>query len=155
MKDSPVGLYIVIALSIALAGTLAFGLWLIGAATLKTIALILSVAGSLALLIGASALPIRAWRRRDDAPVVEHYYHDGTRTVERHTLDGRSVEAPRLLQLPAPAQSAGFPELLQAAYRAGAAKAGEPQRQDLPLTLWPAQELRDVDPSGWSGEIRP
>lgn len=108
------------AAGVAAAG-LIFGLWLVGGETLRTVLLLLAGAVALALIIGAAALPIRAWRRNDAQPVVkEHYYHDGqTKVIERHTIDGRTVEGPKLYQLPAAPNGAAFPELLRAAWQAG------------------------------------
>lgn len=135
------------------AGMLA--VWLIGEDRLFTLALILTGAVALAVILAASALPVRAWRKRD--PTGEtHHYHDGTtRTIERHTIDGRAVTSPevKLLQLPAPAQGAGFPELLRAAYTAGTL--GNPQR----AATVPSAELAEYDLTGdgdgWGGNIAP
>jgi len=150
----------------ALLVTLGFMVWLIGA-DLFILAAVLTGAVGMAAIIAASALPIRAWRKQDMTGEANHYYHDGTRTVEKvHTIDGRTANNDiRLLQLPAAGQATAYPELLRASYRAGllAAPGGEQPQ--------PA-ELRQVDPAtttaddwnysiaggdfnDWNGTLRP
>lgn len=148
MKDNPVGVIVLGSLALALVVGLGVAIWLIGEETLQKLAWVLVVAIALALVLGVSALPIRAWRRKDAEPVqIEHHYHDGTtKVIERHTIDGRPVAAApevKLLQLPAQQNGGGaFPEMLRAAYRAGM------------LTEGPAQfgPVQDVGAT-WDGEI--
>lgn len=124
MKDNGMGglgVTLLGGLALSLVGGGIFAVWLIGGETMRTIAYILAGALALALVLAASALPIRAWKRRDNEPVKEHYYHDGTKVIEKHTIDGRQVNAPdiKLLQLPQQASGFAFPELMRSAYRAG------------------------------------
>jgi hypothetical protein len=99
-SENMAGLYLVFGLAIA--ATLSVALWMIGAEFVRTLAVILVAGLTLALILVASAFPVKAWRMpHTPPPVVEkHIIHDSTRTVERHTLDGRTALAPRLLQLP-------------------------------------------------------
>jgi hypothetical protein len=135
---------------LALAGALGFALWLIGGPTLRTVALILAVCLGLALLIGAGALFVRAWRRNDSPPIVEkHYFHDGTRTVERtHTIDG-TQQKPILYQLPNQPNGPAFPDLLRAAYQSGLLS---DRRAEEPTVDGQAREL-PPDPDEWPGSI--
>ena len=122
MKDNPILVTITAALALALVGGALFAIWLIGREAVTALAGVLIGGVALGVVLAAASLPIRAYRKNDAAPVVEHHYHDGTtRVVERHTLDGRAPAQNdiRLLQLPAAGQAAAFPELLRASYRAG------------------------------------
>ena len=159
------GLQVGLLLAAAFGLALIFAMWQIGAGALRDLGLILVIGITLALVIGASALPIRAWRRRDFTG--DHYHTDGTKTVIRETriLDGRQLTQPeiKLLQMPAQPQGALYPELLRAAYQAGRIS---PQSS----TLTQAQAGGNYDPSatyseadlpavgfdaedGWSGDI--
>ena len=114
-------LILLLLMASVVAGTI-YTIHLIGADTVAFLASTLVGAVATAIVLAALALPIRAWRKNDSPPVVErHHYHDGTRTIVKEVrLDGRAVEAPKLYQLPPPAQNPGaFPELLRAAYQAG------------------------------------
>lgn len=137
-----------LAVAVALIVALGLAVWLIGADTLRTVALILFSALALGLILAASALPIRAYRRRDFTG--DHFHTDGTRTVVKETriIDGRQVTAPevKLLQLPAQAQGGAFPELLRAAYQAGTLR-GAPQ--EVPIDA----EIRALDPLDWGGDL--
>lgn len=153
---------IVFALALALGGGLMLAIYLIGGDALRTMGLILISGLTLALVIAASALPIRAWRRRDFTG--DHYHHDGTKTVVRETriIDGRAP-APaniKLLQLPAQPQAGAYPELLRAAYQAGATTlparntAGPWQSEPGAYTEAEIGELDLVDArAGWDGDI--
>lgn len=144
-RDSS-GLYVV--LGLALAGALGWGLYLIGGETLRTVAIILAVSLGLALLIGAGAVFARAWRKNDAPPIVEkHFYHDGTRTIERHTIDG-TQQKPVLYQLPAQQGGPAFPDVLRAAYTAGLLTSG---KREEPIE-GQAREL-PPDPDEWGGPI--
>lgn len=150
------GAQLLIALAVALVAGALLGVYLIGSETLRTLGLILVVAIALAVVIAASALPIRAWRRRDFTG--DHYHTDGTRTIvkEVRVLDGRVAEGPKLYQLPAQPQGAAFPDLLRAAYAAGATAlparsssrpAAEPDYEEV--------ELPEIDMTdGWNGDIK-
>ncbi|GAB4521537.1 MAG: hypothetical protein Kow0047_32460 [Anaerolineae bacterium] len=96
----------------SIAGTV-YTIYLVGAETMRTVLLVMAGAISTAIILAALSLPIRAWRKNDAAPVEKHY-------IKETVLDGRVPQSPdvKLLQLPAP-PSAGFPELLRAAYQAG------------------------------------
>lgn len=165
MNDA--GKLFLLALGLALVVALGLAVWLIGADTLRTVALVLGGALALAVILGASALPIRAYRRRDFTG--DHFHHDGTRTIVKETrvIDGRQVTAPevKLLQLPAQQSGGAFPELLRAAYAAGAltdgrnrAGAGYPAASGAVI---PDQDLAEVDLTngndfdGWGGDITP
>jgi hypothetical protein len=161
MKNETVsGLSIALALALIAAALLA--VWLIGSATLRTLGLILAIGLTLALVIGASALPIRAWRRKDHTGET-HYVHEGTKTIVRETriLDGRTIEAPKVYQLPAPPQGGAFPELLRAAYAAGrisphSSSLGQPQRGYQSDPDYSEAEISEVDlgdDDGWAGDI--
>lgn len=150
MNDT--GKLLILTVAVALLGALLLAVWLIGADRLYVLALILGGALALAIVLGAAALPIRAYKRRDNTGEV-HHYHDGTKTIVRERiLDGQAPEV-KLLQLPAQPQGGAFPELLRAAYQAGALtdrrNVGDP---------WQDRELReiDLDPDreGWEGDIK-
>jgi hypothetical protein len=147
-----------LAVAVAVLAALGVFLWLVGAETLRLVALVIGGAVALALILGASALPIRAYRRKDMTGET-HHYHDGTKTIVKETrvIDGRAVTSPevKLLQLPEQPQGGAFPELLRAAFQAGALTDGRANYQ-------PAQadrELRelDLDPDvdGWEGDVTP
>jgi hypothetical protein len=152
-RNSNAGAWATIALAVG--GALVFAIWQIGPGTLRNLAYILVVAVALALVIGAAAFPIRAYRHKDYTG--ETRILDGTRTVVKETkiLDGRAVTAPevKLLQLPAQPQGGAFPELLRAAYQSGVL-ANPRQRPGAPLP--PGQDLDEIDlTSGddWGGPI--
>jgi len=142
---------------------LALSVWLIGAETLRNVAYILAGAVALALILASSALPIRAAKKRDMTGEANHYYHDGTRTVEKiHTIDGRAVTSPevKLLQLPQQPTGGAWPELLRASYQAGLLGNGRTvPRQDLPeydLTGSNDGGAEWDDSTGeWGGSIAP
>lgn len=155
-SETAKGFLLVVAAALLLA--LGVFLFLVGAETLRLVALVIGGAIAAAVILGASALPIRAYRRRDMTGET-HHYHEGTKTIVRETrvIDGRAVTSPevKLLQLPAQPAGGAFPELLRAAFQAGALTDG---RQ----TYQPAQadrELRelDLDPDsdGWEGDVTP
>ena len=144
-------------LSAAFGLALIFAMWQIGAGALRDMALILVSGITLALVIGASALPIRAWRRKDN--VGETHYVDGTKTIvkEIRVLDGRVAEGPKIYQLPAQPQGTAFPELLRAAYQSGAnaltaRSASRPAPDE--YTEADIEPLDFGSPEGWSGDIR-
>lgn len=151
-----------IALALALIAGALLAVWLIGSDTLRTLGLILIIGLTLAAVIGASALPIRAWRRKDHTGET-HYVHEGTKTIVRETriLDGRAIEAPKIYQLPAAPQGGAFPELLRAAYAAGrigpSSSLGQQPRGYQPGPDYSEGEITEVDlgDDGWSGDITP
>ena len=140
-------------LAAALAAVLMFAIWQIGSEFLRTLALILTVALALALVIVASAVAIRAWRRKDN--VGETRFVDGTKTIIRETrvIDGRSIEAPKLYQLPAQSQGAAFPDLLRAAWQAGAI--GSRSQAAPAMNEYVDAEVTEIGPEadGWDGDI--
>ena len=153
-NENLAGLYLIFGLAIA--ATLGFALWMIGADFVRVLAVIMVAGVTIALILVASAFPVRAWRMpHTPPPVVEkHIIHDGTRTVERHTLDGRTALAPRLFQLPSQPQATGFPELLRAAYQSGMSTE---RADDLPVDA-EVRRLPDRDEAefdSWGGEIMP
>jgi len=133
---------LVVALAVALVGAALLAVWLIGAETLRTLALILISGLVLAAVVAAAALPIRAWKSKDNTG-EKHFYHDGTKTVVRErVIDAR----PALPALPAPQQPTWgvFPELLRASYRAGLlAQPGDVVNA----------EVRELPADGWDGDI--
>jgi hypothetical protein len=157
VNDASKGFFIALGLALVVAAGLA--VWLLGRDRLMTLALIFVIGLTLALVMGAASLPIRAYRRKDQTGET-HYVHDGTKTIVRETriLDGRQVTAPevKLLQLPAQAQGGAYPELLRAAFAAGTMRLPA-QRQEAAAV--PDQDLTELDLSGdldgWGGEIRP
>ena len=62
MNDASKGFFI--ALGLALVVALGLAVWLLGRDRLMTLALIFVIGLTLALVIGAASLPIRAYRRR-------------------------------------------------------------------------------------------
>lgn len=140
---------------------LALAIFLIGADRLFILALILVGSIGMAAIIAASALPIRAAKKKD--PTNETRVLDGTRTVIRETkvLDGRAPAQTdvKLLQLPAQPAGGAWPELLRASYQAGLL--GNGQRSE----AVPARDLPEVDMTGgaewydpngeWGGDITP
>lgn len=162
-KGNGVGGQLLIALALALVAGILLAVYLIGSETLRTMGLILIGGITTALVIGASALPIRAWRRKDFTG--EHRITDGTRTVIKETrvLDGRAPAQTdvKLLQLPAQPQGTLYPELLQAAYRAGATALPGRTTQPVALSDYEESDLAGLDlsgpdggPVGWDGDIR-
>lgn len=148
---------LILILLVTLVAAALLAIWLIGAEILRTIGLILAIAVALALVIGASALPIRARHRTDN--LVEHHYHDGTKTIvkEIKVLDGRAPAQNdiKLLQLPAAPQAGAFPELLRAAYQSGAT-ALPGRTAPAPALSWNESEPEDADLTGydgWTGDI--
>jgi hypothetical protein len=125
-------------LAVALVGALIFGLWLIGREAVMVLAGLF--VGGLVLIgiIAAAALPIRAWRKNDAAPIEKQVIR------EVRILDNRPAQAP---QLPAPQQApfGVFPELLRASYQAGqlAAPRGEIVEG----------EAKRLDGADWTGDI--
>lgn len=150
-SESPLAPFLVI-LALALAVAAALGVYLIGGDRLFLLAAVFVGGLVSAGVIAASALLIRAWRKNDSPPVVEkHVYHEGRQIIRERVLDGRQPMAPevRLLQLPAQASAMGvFPELLRAAYQAGALQPPT-ARSEQPMDA----ELREPGPDDWSGDM--
>lgn len=150
-----------LAVLVAVLGALGLALWLIGAETLRTLAFILVGAVALAVILAASALPIRAARKKD--MTGETRILDGTRTVVRETrvLDGRQALAPevKLLQLPQQPTGGAWPELLRASYQAGLL--GNPRQtiEQGAERSAAGQDLAEFDLTGggdeWGGDISP
>lgn len=136
MKSETVGA-LVVALALALVGGALLAVWL-----LRDVLVILAAVfvGGLVLIgiIAAAALPIRAWRKNDAAPIERQVVRE-VRVIERQPAAA--------VQLPAPAQPAYgvFPELLRASYRAGLlAQPGDVV--DAQVRQLPAGD-------GWDGDI--
>lgn len=135
MKDIlRLGLLIV---AVALVGGLIFAISLIGAETVKLLATLLVAGLILAGLILASALPIRAWRKNDAAPVERQVIR------EVRVIDNRPAPLPQL-PAPQPAPFGVFPELLRASYQAG--------RRAQPPGDTVEAEYRPIE-DGWTGDI--
>lgn len=109
---------ILVVLALALVIALALAIYLLGAERLFTLVLLLIIGLLIVALVAAASLPIRAWRKNDAPPVVEHYYHDGTKTIQRERIiDTRPAPLPAL---PAPASNTwSFPDALRAAFVSG------------------------------------
>ena len=135
MKGETVG-GLVVALALALVGGALLTVWLVRDALVVLVAVL--VGGlTLAGIIAAAALPIRAWRKNDAAPIEKQVIR------EVRVIDSR----PAAVQLPAPAaQPYGvFPELLRASYRAGLlAQPGDVVNAEV-------RQLAAGD--GWDGDI--
>jgi len=136
VKSETVGA-LVVALALALVGGALLAVWL-----LRDVLVILAAVfvGGLVLIgiIAAAALPIRAWRKNDAAPIERQVVRE-VRVIERQPAAA--------VQLPAPAQPAYgvFPELLRASYRAGLlAQPGDVV--DAQVRQLPAGD-------GWDGDI--
>lgn len=150
------GAQLVIALALALVAGGLLAVWMIGSEALKTMGLILVGAVALALVIAATALPIRSWRRKDFTG--DHFHTDGTKTIvkEVRVIDGRVAEGPKLYQLPAQPQGTAFPDLLRAAYAAGATALPARSMNRVGADAdYPEVELPEVDLGAeWNGDIR-
>ena len=151
MKETTTSIWTLVLAGLVLALVVGVGLavWLLGADRLFVLALVFVGGLVLVGVMVAAAFIVRQWRRSDANPLVEHHYHDGTRTVERveRVIDGRPQPLP---QLPAPAQPplGVFPELLRASYQAGYLGRGAEGETVV-------ASVRDVADSGeWSGPIR-
>lgn len=133
MKETVGGL--VVALALALVGGALLTVWLVRDALVVLAAVFvggLVVAG----ITAAAALPIRAWRKNDAAPIEKQVIR------EVRVIDSR----PPAVQLPAPAQPYGvFPELLRASYRAGLLAQ--------PGAVVDAQVRQLPAGDGWDGDI--
>ncbi|HEY64249.1 MAG TPA: hypothetical protein G4O02_06720 [Caldilineae bacterium] len=147
MRREGVAALFALAFGLAMVAGVIYTIHLVGAEVMATLLMVLAGALGTALVLAALALPIRAWRKNDNA-VIERHYHDGTRTIVKEIRDGRVVE-PKLYQLPAPPQNAGaFPELLRAAYQAGMLQQQGPIEAGY-------REVEPVELDEWEGEIRP
>lgn len=155
---SSAGVQVLVALCVSLILVGGFAVYQIGSETLRTLGLILVVAIAIAVVIGASALPIRAWKRRDFTG--DHFHTDGTKTIvkEVRVLDGRAPAQTdiKLLQMPGQPPAGAFPDILRAAYRAGATTlpARSASAIDPGYTEAEIDELDLSSPDGWSGDIR-
>lgn len=135
---------VVIVLVVALA-TVGLVIYRLDLGMIYTLALILVGGVVLALIVGAAALPIRAYRTREGP-------HERERII-KHTIEreGRVPEAPKIYTV-GQQQNSGlpgmFPELLRAAYLAG--RRGLPGRDEPTLI---EAETRDVVEE-WNGDIR-
>ena len=146
MNKDRSGYELLFVLGLALAGMLAFAIWMIGADTMRLLAKVFVACLCVALVMVAVAFPIRMWKKKDALPQVEHYDHDGTR-VER-TIEGGRTTQPVLYQMPNVKESAMFPELLRAAYGAGL------QRQLPAEPVEPQQTYPPADDGDWQGVMR-
>jgi hypothetical protein len=145
-----------IALALAMIGAALLATWLIGAERLRVMGMILISGVTVAAVLAASALPIRAYRKKD--MTGETRILDGTRTIvkEVRIIDGRPApQAPevKLLQLPAAPNGAAFPELLRAAWQAG--QLGQSTPAPRQLTADDADVIDSDDPNLWGGSVRP
>lgn len=136
MKDIVPALLVILAL--ALIGGTIFAINLIGPAALTVLATLLIGGLVLAGIVAATALPIRAWKKNDAAPIEKQVIR------EVRVIDSRPQPMP---QLPAPQQPPFgiFPELLRASYQAGQLAA---PRSDVVEA-----EVRQLSSGGWEGDI--
>jgi len=102
----------------------------------------------LALIIAASALPIRAFKTREGP-----HEREIIREKHTHTIDGRTADAPKIYTIGQQAQGFGgmFPNLLRAAHLAG-------ERQVMGGQPVPVLEAEVEDVTGgeweeWEGPI--
>lgn len=97
------------------------------------------------LAIGASALPIRAWKTREGP-------HEREIIREKHTIDGRVAEAPKVhIVGQQPQGFAGmFPTLLRAAYLAGERQV---MGQQPPMLEAEVEDVLGDEWEEWSGPI--
>lgn len=124
------------ALALALVGGALLTVWLVRDALVVLAAVF--VGGLVVVgIIAAAALPIRAWRKNDAAPIEKQVIRE-VRVIDRTPAAA--------VQLPAPAQPYGvFPELLRASYRAGLlAQPGDVVNAEV-------RQLSAGD--GWDGDI--
>ena len=136
MKETASGF--LVALGLALVVGAALTVWLIGAETLRIIGLIFIGGVVVAGVLVAAALPIRAWRKNDAAPIERQVIR------ETRIIDNRPQPLPAL-PLPQQAPFGVFPELLRAAYLAGGAvNRGETVETEV-------RQLGAGD--GWNGDI--
>lgn len=121
---------------------------------------ILTVSVGLSLVIGATSLPIRQWRRGEEKPeTVREVVKDGTQRIREIHYGAPPKYA---LGEPVMAEPMAFPALARAAYQAGAlggqrTEYAQAQRQMSPLEDWPDEALDGVNDvpatAGWDGEI--
>lgn len=148
MNEHNAGWFVTLGIAVVLIGGLF--MWMIGAHDLRIMAYALVAGLLVSLILASAALPIRAWRRRDATGEIHHYYHDGTRTIkETRVLDGRTIEAPKLYQLPSQAESMAFPELLRAAFQSGSLSRGAGDDAPVDAEITPLSP----DSDGWNGKI--
>lgn len=136
---------VVVILGVMLAMITAAGMtvWLLGTERLFVLALILVCGLVVVGVILAAGVVVRQYRRNDAPPVIErHFHHDGTRTIEK-VIDSRPIAALPQWQTPQLPAYGAFPELLRAAYQAGA----------LPTRDAVDAEVREAGEE-WGGEIR-
>lgn len=149
-------LLIILAVALVIVG--GFAVWQIGSDFLRTLALILVAAIALALVIAATSLPIRAWKRKDN--IGETHYVDGTKTIvkEVRVLDGRAPAQADVKILQAPAQPGSFyPDLLRAAWQTGRldARSAMPGQNGGNHAAYTEADLPELDlgDDGWNGDI--
>jgi hypothetical protein len=158
------GLQVGLLLAAALALTMVFAMWEIGSSRLYVLGLILTSSVAATLVIIASAVVVRMYRKSDAPPVIERHFRDGTvKIIERHTLDGRAPAQNdiKLLQLPAQPQGGAFPELLRAAFQSGQRGLTGGSAPLPPPNGYYEHALGEIDPSdpdgwesGWDGDIK-
>lgn len=157
-------LIITLALAGALLLALIFAMWQIGRDRIYTLLLILTSGVAITLLTIGAAVAIRMWRKNDSPPVIERHFTDGTRTIvkEVKVLDGRAPSQTdvKLLQLPAAPSAGAFPEILRAAFSAGATALPSPSTHrpdpgyiEAEIDEQDLADLRDWG-DGWEGDIR-
>jgi len=105
-------------IALALVAGVIYTIWLVGAETMKVILFLVVGGGILALLLYASKHPIQAWR--SNVQPEAHIYHE---RETRHIPVPHPAVLPQLPQLSPPTAQASqevYPELLRAAFLAGA-----------------------------------
>lgn len=144
MKIDRIGAFFAIVLVLLAIAAIVLIVYRLDLSMLYTIVLVLVVGLVLSLCVAASALPIRAAREHKGP-------HEREIIREKHTIDGRVAEAPKIHLLnnqQQPGALGMFPELLRAAYLAGhrsITDGGGPEIVEA--------DVRDVT-AEWEGEIR-
>ena len=117
-----------------------YALYLIGAETIRIVIYILAVPAGLALILLAAAPVIRAWRT--NIQPEKQVYHHTRETCYVAVPDVRlAPPAPTLPQLPALAAGPAYPELLRAAFLAGALQGGPYAGDEGAADEWARDEL--------------
>ena len=113
---NPELLLILLIVLIAVAGV---AIWMIGSDTMRSMGWLLLVGLLLIGLIGASSLPIRAWRGPETRP--EKHIIRETKVIDNRAQ--AALPAPQIVAL-SPSAGGVFPDMLRAAFQAGAARQG-------------------------------
>lgn len=117
MKPENVTAALIVVVALAVLVTIGLVIWRLELGMLYTLALVLVIGVVAALIIAASAFPIRA--RKGGGP------HEREKIIREtkhtHTIDGRQPARPHIITVPAPPGGGMgiFPEILRGAFLAG------------------------------------